>query len=92
MKLLRYSPRRMTLLYAARDDRLGYQTTDGEPTHLIIDGRHAGTAAANKTLQELLDRELIWAINGELKTLPGARGHLAAWEDRRGDCDDRLLF
>lgn len=82
-KPLKYTPRRAKLLGELRGaltpDRLGYQTTDGEPTHLILGGR-AVSDATNRDFRQMLQNGLAEAADGRVRITGWGHDHYDSWE------------
>lgn len=80
---LKYMPRRAKLLSELRGalvpERLGYQTTDGVPTHLILGGR-AVSDATNRDFRRMLQNGLVEAADGRVRVTGWGHDHHDSWE------------
>lgn len=92
MSDLRFTPRRKRLLDTIDDllltpGAIGFQTTDGVPSDLILNDR-AVTEATNKDFRALIAHRLFLADDGKLFLTGHGRRQLAAW--KRHDGDERV--
>lgn len=90
MTPLRYTPRRKRLLdtldgLMLAPNVVGFQTTDGKPTHLILHGR-AVTDATNKVFRDFIEHKLFLVDDeGHLFLSGHGRRHVLAWKQRYAD-------
>lgn len=92
-KTPRYSPRRLRLfreIYGAADGHIGYQTTDGVPSDLII-GHAVVSAATNRDFAALRGGRLVSAKDGQVRVTGWGMDLMDDWMKKFGERDaDKL--
>lgn len=94
LKTLRFTPRRKRLIDALdlavhTVGGVGFQTTDGVPTHLILNGR-AVVEETSREFRAMLAAGLLLRDGDRLTVTMWGQGHRARWEHHRYADDPRV--